>query len=225
VADRANFDPAGHDADLAADALELDGDGEDLDAAMRDAVAAVEAVESRAAGEAVEPAGAGEPEGGEAEEPADLAELRRELDELRDRSVRTLADFDNFRKRAERERQELRRYALVEPMRDVVAVVDNLERAVEAEGSADDLKRGVELILRQVHDLLRRQGVKEVAAVGEPFDPAVHEAVARREEPGLAGPQVVRELQRGYVLHDRLLRPAIVEVAVPAEEAAEESPE
>ena len=182
-----------------------EADGEDLDVAMRDAVAAVEQVESRPPGD-----------GGEAGDD-ELELLRREIDELRERSVRTLADFDNFRKRTDRERQELHRYALIEPMREMVAVVDNLERALGAEGSADDLKAGVELIHRQMLDLLRRQGVREVPGEGAPFDPAIHEAVARRVEAGLTDPKVVRQLQRGYQLHDRLLRPAVVEVAVPAD--------
>jgi molecular chaperone GrpE len=107
-------------------------------------------------------------------------------------------------------------------MREMLAVVDNLERALGAEGSTDDLKTGVELILRQMHDLLKRQGVREVVAEGATFDPAVHDAVARREEAGIKEPRVVRELQRGYQLHDRLLRPAIVEVAVPAENDGDE---
>ncbi len=180
-------------------------EGEDLDAAMREAVAAVEQVESRAPAEA----GDGEPE------------ARREAAELRDRLVRTLADFDNFRKRAERERDELRRYAVLELVRDFLTVVDNLERALAAGGTVDDLKLGVELILRHLLDLLRREGLREVpAGAGQPFDPAVHEAVSRHEDPEASEPTVTRELQRGYVLHDRLLRPAMVEVAVPAAPAA-----
>lgn len=192
------------------DEIDLDGEpASDLEGTMREAVAAVEEVEGREEHASRRAAHRGDDE---------LGRLRAELDELRDRSVRTLADFDNFRKRSERERHELTRYALVEPMREILSVVDNLERALEAEGSAEDLKAGVGMILRQMRELLRRQGVREVAAEGEPFDPSVHEAVARREEPGLDEPRVTQEMQRGYLLHDRLLRPAIVEVAVPAED-------
>src|SRR5262245_66427295 len=93
--------------------------------------------------------------------------------------MRTLADFDNFRKRSERERQDLKKYALTEPFRDFLGIVDNLGLALSAAGGADDLKRGVEMIHRQMLDLLRRHGVHEVSALGQPFDPAVHEAVAR----------------------------------------------
>ncbi len=191
-------------------------EGGDLDAAMREAVAAVEEVESRTAAQPASGDGAGEA----GDEPA---ALRREVEELRDRLVRTLADFDNFRKRSERERGEQRRYAVFELVRELVAVADNLERALAADGDVEDLKRGVEMTLRHLLDLLRREGVREVAAVGEPFDPTVHEAVSRHEGPAVTEPTVTRELQRGYVLHDRLVRPAMVEVAMPASAAADDS--
>jgi len=180
--------------------LEIDGDDEaDLDAAMAEAVAAVEQVEKRG----------GESAGSE------LERLRREVEELRERSIRSLADLENYRKRARRQQEEIRRYALVETIREVVSVIDNLERALAAGGSVDDLKQGVEMILRQMYDLLRHQGAQPVAAEGELFDPAVHEAVSRHEDPKVDEPTVTRELQRGYVLHDRLVRPAMVEVAMP----------
>ena len=193
-------------------AIDLD-ENTDLEAAMRDAVAAVEGVESGArtdaAGGAAGPAG---PAG-----PADIAKLRQEASDLRDRLMRTLADFDNFRKRAERERQELKRYALLDPLRELLTVSDNLDLALSAKGSADDLKRGVEMIHRQMGELLRRFGVVEVPAEGQPFDPTVHEAVSREESPEVRTATVTAELRRGYKLHDRLLRPAMVKVAVPAE--------
>lgn len=162
--------------------------------------------------------GAAASSAGEAED-AEVAELRRELEDLRDRSMRTLADFDNFRKRTERERRDLARYAASEAIRDLLEVTDNLERALEAGGSADDVMTGVEMTLRQMRDVLRRHGVEEVEAVGERFDPAVHEAVSRREDPDAEDGTVVAQLQRGYRLHDRLLRPARVIVAVPPESA------
>jgi molecular chaperone GrpE len=201
------------------EATELDLDeGQDLEAAMRDAVAAVEGVLPGAAaappGEAADAADAGDSK-------TEIGKLRREIADLRDRSMRTLADFDNFRKRSERERQEARRYALLEPLRDLLTVVDNLERALSAEGSAEDLKRGVEMTLKGMRDLLRRHGVTEIEAAGAAFDPAVHEAVSRQEDPAAQVPTVVEELQRGYFLHDRLLRPSMVKVGVPVERKAE----
>lgn len=189
-------------------ALDLDEQSADLEAAMRDAVAAVEGVEGGARPEA-EPG-----EGGD-----EVSRLRQEIADLRDRSMRTLADFDNFRKRSERERQELRRYALLEPMRELLTVADNLDLALSAQGSAEDLKRGVEMIHRQMQELMRRFGVSEIAAAGRPFDPTLHEAVSREESAEVKAPTVVAELRRGYRMHDRLLRPSMVKVAVPPEAA------
>jgi molecular chaperone GrpE len=200
------------DDDAEAVALDLDGQTEDLDAAMREAVAAVEGVEGKSAADAADTARDTDEENEE-----ETAMLRREIADLRDRSMRTLADFDNFRKRSERERQESRRYALLEPLRDFIEVVDNLGLALSASGSTDDLKRGVEMIHRQMQDLLRRHGVKEIEALNQPFDPALHEAVSREEDPTVQKATVVGELRRGYLLHDRLLRPSMVKVAVPAE--------
>jgi len=197
-------------------ALDLDDQTTDIEAAMRDAVAAVEGVESGARGEAPSAAGTASAAAG-ADDPA---KLRQEATELRDRLTRTLADFDNFRKRAERDRQEQKRYALFDPLREFLTVTDNLDLALSAQGPAEDLKRGVEMIHRQMIELLRRFGVTEVSAVGQPFDPTVHEAVAREESAEVKSPTVSAELRRGYKLHDRLLRPAMVKVAVPAEAPA-----
>jgi molecular chaperone GrpE len=199
--------------------LDLD-ENEDLESAMRDAVAAVEEVERGAAGDA--PAEAAAASAAPAAESSDqeVARLRREIADLRDRSTRTLADFDNFRKRSERERQESKKYALVEPLRDFLEIMDNLDLALAAAGSADDLKRGVEMIHRQMVDLLRRFGAQEVPALGQPFDPALHEAVSREEDPEVKAPTVTGEMRRGYRIHDRLLRPAMVKVSVPATEPA-----
>ncbi|MFL6235349.1 MAG: nucleotide exchange factor GrpE [Thermoanaerobaculia bacterium] len=195
-------------------ALDLDDQTTDIEAAMRDAVAAVEGVESGTG------RGAAAPASGSTEE---LAKLRQEVSELRDRSMRTLADFDNYRKRAERERQDLKRYALLEPIREFLTVADNLDLALSAQGSAEDLKRGVEMIHRQMTELLRRFGAVEVPAVGQPFDPTLHEAVSREESRDVKVPTVVAELRRGYKMHDRLVRPSMVKVAVPAEAAAASS--
>jgi molecular chaperone GrpE len=208
------------DSDVAE--LDLDGGDSDLESALREAVAAVEGVQSGSgtganatAANAANAANAAD--AADAADAAEVGNLRREIADLRDRSMRTLADFDNFRKRSERERQDAKRYALMEPVRDFLTVVDNLERALNAQGSSDDLKKGVEMTLRQFQDQLRRYGVKEISAKGEAFDPAMHEAVMRQEDPEVTRPTVVEEFQRGYMMHDRLLRPAMVKVGVPAE--------
>src|SRR4051794_4988180 len=193
-------------------ALDLDEQSTDLETAMREAMAAVEEVETGARSSTT--AGPAAPASSE-----EVERLRREVADLRDRNVRTLADFDNFRKRSQRELQEYKRYALLEPMRDFLSVIDNLDLALSAQGSAEDLKRGVEMIHRQMLELLRRFGVTEVPAEGQPFDPTQHEAVAREESPEVKAPTVAAELRRGYRMHDRLLRPAMVKVAVPAEGA------
>jgi molecular chaperone GrpE len=190
------------------DAIEIDGDDEeDLEETMRQALAAVEDAEREGEGD---------------DATLDVDRMEREIADLRDLSARTLADFDNYRKRSERERQEIRRYALMEPLRDLLDVVDNLERAVSAAGSAEDLKQGVEMTLRQLGDVLRRHGVQPVEAEGRTFDPKVHDAVSRQETPDVEEPTVASELQKGYTLHDRLVRPARVVVAVPAEAEEEE---
>ena len=175
-------------------------DSVDIDVLTQEAVEAVVRVES---GEM------------SALELSDVEKLQVELGELRDRSVRTMADFENFRRRSEREREDLRRYAVFEVMRDFLPVLDNLERALSAGGSADDLKVGVEMILKQMRDLLRQKGVEAIDATGEIFDPTYHEAVARDEDLEIEVPTVKEEFQRGYRMHERLLRPSLVRVSMP----------
>jgi molecular chaperone GrpE len=150
----------------------------------------------------------------------ELEQARADLAALDERFLRLRADFDNYRKRSERERAEVRRYMLADPLRDLLPVLDNLERALASPGSVEDLRRGVEMIVRQLREALKRHGLAEVVAQGERFDPSLHEAVAREESLEVEHPTVVDQLQRGYLLHDRLLRPAMVKVAVPPEPAA-----
>jgi len=154
-----------------------------------------------------------------AAEPGDRGRLEAEAASLRDRLARTLADFENYRKRAERDKESTRLYGLAEALKDFLTVADNLKRALAASGNSDDLKKGVEMIHRQLEDVFRRQGVDPIATVGKPFDPNLHEAVSREESAEAAEPTVIAELQKGYMLHDRLLRPALVNVAVPAPRA------
>ncbi|MGE0641344.1 MAG: nucleotide exchange factor GrpE [Thermoanaerobaculia bacterium] len=159
---------------------------------------------------------------GEAPASAESRRLAEELAEQKERFVRLRADFDNFRKRAERERGEIERYALVEPIRDLLPVVDNLERALAAaaqQNAGDDLRQGVEMIHRQLQDVLKRFGLTVVAARGERFDPSLHEAVSHESSAEVEAPMVIDEYQRGYRLNERLLRPALVRVAMPVEPA------
>lgn len=198
-----------------------------VDDVMQDAARAVGAVEDRhrAAESAAETSdgggnGAVQPEAtadkaGEAKESEDLAAMR-------ERYLRVLADFDNFRKRTERERDSLRRAAAADVLRDMLETADNLERAITAGGTVDELKNGLQMVLRQQEDLFRRHGATRVEALGKAFDPAVHEAVMREESTEVSSPTVVAEFQRGYLLYDRLLRPALVRVAVPAARPADD---
>jgi molecular chaperone GrpE len=190
---------------------------EDLDigAAIDEAVHAVEVAAQRRRPPTSGNGGAAGPEASGPEE-VEIERLRAEINALKDHSLRTLADFDNYRKRVQRERDDERRYAGVELLREVLGIVDNLDRALAAEGSLEDLKLGVELIRRQVGDLLERSGVTRVEALEREFDPSVHEAVSRVEDPRIEHATVIEEFQPGYLLHERLLRPAIVRVAVPA---------
>lgn len=183
-----------------------------LDAAMREAVAAVEAVEKKKAGKGGDQEDSREVDAQAAEE---IERLQKEVAILKDASLRTLADFENYRKRMEREQKEVRRYALLEPMREFLPVVDNLQRALGSDGRAEDLKLGVEMILNQMAGVLQRFDVQEVEALGEVFNPAVHEAVMRDTSSEVTEPTVTDELQKGYILHERLLRPAMVKVSMP----------
>lgn len=195
------------------DALEVGEIDLDLEDALGDRATAVDVIGPSASSGSGASAAADAP----GAEGALEIDLRRENAELRERLLRALADFENQRKRTDRERQDLRRYALFDTMRDLVAVTDNLERAAAAGGAVEDLKAGVDMILQQMRETLRRHGVTAVEAVGRPFDPAEHEAVTREEDPAVSSPTVTAELQRGYKMHDRLLRPAMVRVSVPAE--------
>ena len=134
-----------------------------------------------------------------------------------DRLLRLSAEFDNYKKRTSRETQELVKYANENLIKELLTIVDNLERAIESagqEGDAEDpLMQGIQLTLSDVLKLLERYHVTPVKALGEPFDPAFHQAMMQEESADQPDKTVLREMQKGYVLHDRLLRPAMVVVA------------
>lgn len=218
------FDPAIDEEEEVDTSPELLLDAEepgDLEEAIREALEAVEGHHGEP-----EPAPAAAPALAPEviEEPATEtpAAATAEVEEVRERLVRALADFDNYRKRTERERTESRRYAGLGILRELLPIVDNLERAVESEGPVDDLRTGVEMILKQTQTLLKRSGVERIPAVGIAFDPRVHEALSRFEEPDVSEPTVAEEHEAGYMMHDRLLRPARVRVAMPPEAEGDE---
>ncbi|MBZ5566888.1 MAG: nucleotide exchange factor GrpE [Acidobacteriia bacterium] len=140
--------------------------------------------------------------------------LRQERDTLLDRLARLQAEFDNFRKRNAREQQEFREYALAEAIKSLLPVVDSFDRALATpERNSEEFHQGLELINRQLHDALAKLGVQPIEARGEPFDPNLHQAVQMVETGEAPDHHVLDELQRGYKLKDRLLRPAMVRVA------------
>ena len=141
-------------------------------------------------------------------------DLQRERDDLYDRLLRATAEFDNYRKRVDRERRDLVDATASDVVRDLLPVVDDFDRALAAPGAADDsFRRGVELIHRRLLDVLRTRGVERFDSIGQIFDPAVHEAVATEPVGRRREGEIVAELRRGYRLNGRLLRPAQVKVA------------
>ena len=143
----------------------------------------------------------------------EVTRLETELVAEHDRLLRTAADLDNFRKRVARERDDAARHAAGPVVKDLLPAVDNLERALAAAPPSDPLADGVRMVLRQVEEALARHGVEPRSAMGTPFDPALHEALATVPSPGAAPGSVVAEHGRAWLHHGRLLRPAMVAVA------------
>ena len=157
---------------------------------------------------------AAEPSGSDSST-AEQNALQRERDDLFDRLLRKTAEFDNYRKRIEKERREQAEWAAADVLSDVLAVLDDFDRALSAEAPAEakSYLAGFELIHRQLGELLRKRGVTPIETLGADFDPHLHQAVAYEESPGAREGEVVGELRKGYKLGERLLRPAMVRVA------------
>jgi molecular chaperone GrpE len=147
-------------------------------------------------------------------QPSEVEKLKSENALYLDHLARLQAEFDNFRKRNQREQNEFRAYALTDSLKQLLPILDSLDLALKAEGvSTNDFRSGVELIDRQFHDVLTRLGVEPIAALGQPFDPSLHHAIQMVETEEVPDNQVIDELQRGYRLRDRVLRAAMVRVA------------
>lgn len=143
-------------------------------------------------------------------------ETMERLQELNEKALRQAADFDNFRKRAAREKEDLQKFAIEKVLKDLVPVLDNFDRALEHASAGTDLEgfaKGVEMTRRHFEEALGRFGVKGFSAVGEAFDPRFHEAMEQVESAEHPANVVVREMVRGYLLHERLIRPALVSVS------------
>jgi molecular chaperone GrpE len=147
--------------------------------------------------------------------------LKAERDQLLDRLARLQAEFENARKRAERERVADRDYATGKVVEQFLPVVDNFELAFKASASAEQLRSGVELIMKQMEEILRQLQVTPIPAVGEPFDPRLHEALGSVDRDDMPDQHVAEEVRRGYKLRERLLRPALVRVAHNAKQTSE----
>jgi len=187
------------------------GNPEDDRYVIEDDGASVEQIEREMAETAQEAAGS---------PPASDDAIRQENEVLKNRYLRTLADFDNFRKRSDREKQDFFRFALGGMMREILPVLDNFDRALEHAEGGDEFHKGVLLIYKQLFDVLQKAGLRPIDEANVPFDPNIHEAVVREEDPSVPNHTVVAILQKGFFLHERLLRPALVKVAVGGPEEA-----
>ena len=144
-----------------------------------------------------------------------LAALQRERDDYYDRLLRKTAEFDNYRKRIDRERREQSDQAVVDLLQELLLVVDDFDLAltVDADETIGPYKKGIELIHAKLHDLLKKYGVRPIDTIGSDFDPNLHQAVVHEVSPEHREGEVIGELRRGYMMNDRLLRPALVRVA------------
>jgi molecular chaperone GrpE len=149
---------------------------------------------------------------------AEVKHLKKELEELKENHLRRLADMENLRKRFEREKGEVRQFALSELLLELLAVVDNFERALlsdPADADGKSFRDGVELILRMFQNLLAKHGVQPIVLKDRAFDPNFHHALTVEESGEVGEPEIGEELQKGYMHYDRLLRPTLVKVLVP----------
>jgi molecular chaperone GrpE len=144
---------------------------------------------------------------------ADFQKLKAERDSLLDRLARAQAEFENARRRAAKEQQDFRDFAMADAVKSLLPVVDNFERALQSKSEAADFRAGVELIYKQLRDVLTKLGVQAIEAKGQQFDPHLHEAIEMVDTADAKDHEVLEEWQRGYKFKDRLLRPAMVRVA------------
>ena len=144
----------------------------------------------------------------------ELQKLKAERDSLLDRLARSQAEFDNARKRAAKEQQDFREYAVADAVKALLPTLDSFERALAASmGDNSEFRGGIELIYKQLQDSLAKLGLQPIPAKGEPFDPNLHQAIEMVDTTEVKDHHVLEELQRGYKLKDRLLRPSMVKVA------------
>ena len=138
---------------------------------------------------------------------------QQELDELNDRYKRVLAEFENYKKRSGKERETLYNSILSDIVEVFLPIVDNLENAVKAETQDEEYRKGVELVLKQFKDILKAKGVEEIPAIGETFDPSLHEAVSSIQDPEKNAQEIVQEYRKGYKIGQKVIRHSMVVVA------------
>lgn len=138
---------------------------------------------------------------------------QQELDELNDRYKRVLAEFENYKKRSGKERETLYNSILSDIVEVFLPIVDNLENAVKAETQDEEYRKGVELVLKQFKDILKAKGVEEIPAIGETFDPTLHEAVSSIQDPEKNAQEIVQEYRKGYKIGSKVIRHSMVVVA------------
>lgn len=158
----------------------------------------------------------------------EIERIKAEAEAARDRLLRAAAEYDNLRKRLEREREEAMKYIAERIVLDIIPILDNLERAIKSAKSDqnknfDALLQGVEMIHKQMLNVLEKYGVSVIEAQGQPFDPRVHEAIMQIPSPDHPENTVVEEFEKGYMLHDKVIRPAKVIVSKGVEEAEEDA--
>lgn len=148
---------------------------------------------------------------------ADIRLLKKENEKLNELILRKMADMENLKKRIERDKTEFYQYALSEFLKELFTVLDNFERALESQdqGNGKSFREGVEMIYKQYQDMLVKFGARPIEIEGKKFDPRLHQAFITEESEDVQEPEVIEELQKGYTLHNRLLRPTLVKVAVP----------
>ena len=156
-----------------------------------------------------------------------LQKVVLERDELKDKYLRGLAEMDNFRKRINKEKEEFQKYVLNEFLLDLLQIYDNLERALKATSMENEkgIVAGVEIIRKQLLDLLKKYHVLEIDALGKPFDPVFHEALSKEERPEIIQPLVIEVYQKGFTYNDKLLRPVLTKVAIPGANGKSQDPE
>ena len=142
-----------------------------------------------------------------------ISKLKDELEDVKDRHTRLIAEFDNLKKRSAKEREGLYNSIIGDIISSLLPVIDNLEKATEADSKDEEYKKGIELVLKQFKDVLNANGVKEIEAVGQPFDPELHEAVSMIQDENLGEKIVAQEYRKGYMIGNKVIRHSMVVVA------------